>query len=95
LGWDAREPRGHREAETPQNAAKFTMARDCAWRRFNGALIGTYKRLILGDNLSLGDFRDWLLHVCTGARYKFRRKGRVRSSKESISLRGTADRRVI
>jgi hypothetical protein len=63
-------------AETPQNAAKFTMARDGLRRRFHGALIGTYKRLILGANLAVSDFRDWLLHGCTGSRYKFRRNER-------------------
>jgi len=71
-------------AETPQNAAKFTMARDGLRRRFHGALIGTYKRLILGGNSAVSDFRDWLLHGCTGSRYKFRRNERLRRSKESI-----------
>ena len=54
------------------------------------ALIGIYKCLILGANLPLSDFRDRLLHACTGPRYKFRRKRGVRHSRESISLRETA-----
>jgi len=55
------------------------MARDCVRRRFRGALIGTYKHLILGANSAVSDFRCWLLHACTGSRYKFlqtRRAGR-------------------
>jgi len=40
---------------------------------FRRGLIGTYKHLILGDNLTRSDFPVWLLHACTGSRYKFRR----------------------
>jgi hypothetical protein len=54
------------------------MARDGVWQRFDRALIGTYKHLILEGNLAASDFRDWLLHACTGSRYKFRRNRRVR-----------------
>src|SRR5581483_4873268 len=57
------------------------MARDCGWRCFRGALIGTYKRLILGGNFAVSDFRDWLLHGCTGSRYKFRRNKLLRPSR--------------
>jgi hypothetical protein len=91
--WDdeAREPREPR-AETPVNAAKFTMVRDCARRRFRDALIGTFKCLILGANSAVSDFRDKLLHGCTGPRYKLPRTRRVRVF-ESISLRGTVRRR--
>jgi hypothetical protein len=72
---EVRELRGQRGAETPVNAAKFTMARDCVPGRFQRALIGTYKRLILGANSAVSDFRGALLQACTGARYKFLGRG--------------------
>src|ERR1700722_2722583 len=83
FGMEAREPRG-RKAQTPANAAKFTMACDCMRRRFQGALIGTYKRLILGGNLTRSDFRCWLLHACTGG-LQVPWQGCGRKAKESIS----------
>ena len=55
------------------------MARDSVRRRFRDALIGTYKHLILGANSAVSDFRDWLLHACTGSRYKFLRRGARRA----------------
>ena len=78
--WDdeAREPR-EPSAETPVNAAKFTMVRDCARRRFRDALIGTYKCLILGANSAVSDFRDKLLHGCTGPRYNLPGRGACES----------------
>jgi hypothetical protein len=72
------------DAETPVNAAKFTMARDCMRRHFRLLLIGTYKHLILEANLAVSDFRGGLLHGCTAARYKFLLGG-ARASEKSIS----------
>jgi hypothetical protein len=51
----------------PVNAAKFAMARDCAQQRLHRALIAIYKRLILGANSAIDDFRAGLLQACTGS----------------------------